>query len=51
MTELHVKDAGLVKRLWISMSLVNEIQKILNSKRSSDKTVRRIKEAYREKGL
>jgi hypothetical protein len=48
---LQIRDAGLIKRLWVSMKLVNEVQRILNSKRNPAKTVARIKEVYKENGL
>lgn len=50
--ELYIRgNPNLVSRLWASMGLVYEIQKILKSKRSKAKTVDLIKAAIERKAF
>jgi hypothetical protein len=44
-------NSNLVSRLWTSLGLVYEIQRILKSKRSKEKTVALIKAALERKGM
>lgn len=50
--ELYIKgNPNLVSRLWVSLGLVYDIQHILKSKRSKEKTVKLIKAALEKRGF